>query len=445
MISKFGKLFFLIFIANLFLSKIESLENAKNPQITTNDYGEYAYAIWLKNDGTNDIVQAANSSDSGNNWSNPLSLSQSGQNAYNPLITDNTFQAYIYTIWSRSNGTNDIIQYDASQNYGSLWSIPVNLSDANQTASTPDLAIDKLGKKIYITWVRSNGTNNIIQFIKSTDFGNIWSNVINLSNDNQNAQDPKIVTSHSRNCICAIWQRSNGVNDIIQFKHSSNAGDSWDSVVDLSENGQNAKSPQILSKVFSIIATWVRSNGTNDIVQCKNSTDNTMTWSNAINLSTAGQNAKDPQISSDYSGRFAYITWLRSDGVNDIVQITSSDLYGNTWNSPIDLSNAGQNAKNPQITTNQDGQYVYVVWTRSNGVNDIIELSTSTNTGKTWSPPIALSQSGQNAKNPQIITDVIGMHVYAIWARSDGVEDVIQASSSNSFGTSWSTPITISN
>ena len=54
-------------------------------------------------------------------------------------------------------------------------------------------------------------------------------------------------------------------------------------------------------------------------------------------------------------------------------------------------------------------------------------------------------ESLENAKNPQIISDVDGMHVYAIWARSNGVEDVIQVSSSNSFGSSWSTPITISN
>ncbi|NGX33874.1 MAG: hypothetical protein K1060chlam1_00216 [Candidatus Anoxychlamydiales bacterium] len=75
MISKFSKLFFLIFIATLFLSKAESLENAKNPQISTNASGEYAYAIWSKNDGTNDIVQTANSSNYENNWSTLITIS----------------------------------------------------------------------------------------------------------------------------------------------------------------------------------------------------------------------------------------------------------------------------------------------------------------------------------------------------------------------------------
>ncbi len=75
MIAKLKQFILLnLILASIFFSyglKAEPflVENAKNPQISTNSYGQYVYLIWAQNDGTNDIVQAAFSSDWGKTWS----------------------------------------------------------------------------------------------------------------------------------------------------------------------------------------------------------------------------------------------------------------------------------------------------------------------------------------------------------------------------------------
>ncbi|NGX28918.1 MAG: hypothetical protein K940chlam1_01106 [Candidatus Anoxychlamydiales bacterium] len=451
MITKLKQSFFLGIIISLFFfsnslkAEPTLIENAKNPQISTNGYGQYVYLIWAQNDGTNDIIQGASSSNWGKIFSTPISLSEAGQDAYIPTMVDSDRQSHIYAMWTRSNGLNDIIQFDASKNFFSGWLNPEDLSSPGQTASNPQITIDDLGQHIYAAWIRSNGTNNMVQFIKSSNFAKSWSNIVDLSEVGQDAQNININVSSMRQCICAIWQRSNGTNDIIQFRHSSDAGDNWDSVVALSASGQNAKTPKILSKDYAIQTVWVRSNGTNDIIQTRCSKDNAQTWENVIDLSDTGQNAKDPQIAADFSGRYSYCTWVRSNGTNDIIQVSSTGNYGTTWSSSIDLSTSGQNAKNPQIATDNVGQNIYVIWTRSNGTNDIIQLSYSSDYGTTWTAPIDLSEVGQDAKNPQIMTDYPGMDVYAIWARSDGSKDVIEFSRSYLYGSSFSSPVTISN
>ncbi len=446
MIYKLKSLFFFCILLDFFFfhNVIYAIEDAKNPQITTNNYGQYVYAIWTKNDGTNDIVTTAYSSDWGKTWVNSFSLSESGQNALNPMITNNVFQNYIYAIWSKSNGTNYIIQFDASKNSYS-WLSPINLSTTGEDASKPQIITKDIGKGVYVVWIRSDGSNNIAQFIQSSNFANSWSNIFDLSDVGQDAQNVKIDCSSLRQTISTVWQRSNGSNQIIQFRHCADPYNSWDSIVNLSETGQNAKTPEILSKNYAIHVVWVRSNGTYDIVQTRSSIDDGQTWTNVSDLSQSAQNAKDPKITADFSGKYAYCSWVRSNGTNDIVQVSSSNDYGSSWTSGIDLSISGQNASNPQIITDCIGQNVYVIWTRSNSVNTIIQFSYSNDCGTTWSSPIDLSAPGQNAKDPEVQTDFYGMNVYAIWARSDGTKDVIQFSRSYLYGTSWSNPLVISN
>ena len=216
---KLRQIFFLsIMIGVFFISKTESLLNeTKTPQISTNDYGLYAYAIWAKNDGTDDIVQTAYSSDFGSNWSTPISLSETGQNTLNPQILDNKRESYIYAIWLASDGVDDVIQFDASRNFFTSWVTPINLSALGQINPNPKFTVDDLGKYINALWVKSNGANDIVQFVKSIDFGATFSTPIDLSDIGQDALNANIAATSSRNCICAIWKRSNGVNDIIQF------------------------------------------------------------------------------------------------------------------------------------------------------------------------------------------------------------------------------------
>jgi hypothetical protein len=131
--------------------------------------------------------------------------------------------------------------------------------------------------------------------------------------------------------------------------------------------------------------------------------------------------------------------WNRSDGSKNLIQ-SSTSQSGGTWSTPVDLSTSGQDANSPQVSVDSTGLAI-AVWNRSDGSKNLIQSSTS-QSGGTWSTPVDLSTSGQSANSPQVSVDSTGLAI-AVWNRSDGSKNIIQSSTSQSGGT-WSTPVDLS-
>jgi len=444
-IDSFVLLFLLIGI--IYQNKIfADIQNAQYPYILTNGSGTYVYDIWTKNNGTNDIIQVSSSSTNGSVWSAPINLSAAGQNAITPCFSVESTEKNIYAIWTRSNGSNNIIQFSTSLDFGVHWSTPQDLSAIGQNASTPHMITDFVGDTVYAIWVRSNGTNDIIQFSKSSDFGSNFSSPIDLSSIGQNAKTPQLATNFNENCVCAIWTRSNGTNDIIQFRHSPDYGINWTSTLNLSEDGADSKDPRIITKGDSIFAIWARQENGIYRTKFRKSTDDGATFSEAIDISPNTFSVNNPRIVASSNGQYVYVTWYIFDGMFTDVHVVISNNFGEIFSGPHGLNKYGQNCKDSDIATDNTGKNTYVVWTRSNGYYDIVQIGKSSDYGVTWTKyGMDLSLAGENAKNPRVSTSQSGQKVYVSWARSDGTKDVIQEVYSSDYGVTFSAPHTISN
>jgi hypothetical protein len=143
-----------------------------------------------------------------------------------------------------------------------------------------------------------------------------------------------------------------------------------------------------------------------------------------VDLSTSGQDAYNPQVSVDSTG-LAIAVWARYDGSKNLIQ-SSTSQSGGTWSTPVDLSASGQDANSPQVSVDSKGLAI-AVWNRSDGSNYIIQSSTS-QSGGTWSTPVDLSASGQSAYDPQVSVDSTGLAT-AVWFRFDASGDSIIQSS----------------
>ena len=87
-----------------------------------------------------------------------------------------------------------------------------------------------------------------------------------VSAPGQDASDPQIATAPDGTAT-AVWYRFDGTNNIIQAA-TRPPGGSFGAPVDLSATGQNATNPQIATAPDgAATAVWERSNGTNDIIQ----------------------------------------------------------------------------------------------------------------------------------------------------------------------------------
>ena len=91
------------------------------------------------------------------------------------------------------------------------------------------------------------------------------------------------------------------------------------------------------------------------------------------------------------------------------------------WTTPVDLSQAGQSATNPQVAVDADGNAVFT-WARSDGTNTRVQTRTRSATG-VLSAVQTLSSSGQDASLPQVAVDADGNAVFtwrAPTARTSG-------------------------
>jgi len=227
---------------------------------------------------------------------------------------------------------------------------------------------------------------------------------------------------------------------------SVTADPAWSSAVDLSAAGQSAYGPQVAMSTdgrYQTI-TWQRSNGSNYIIQARTSSDYGATWSTAVDLSGTGANATEPQVAMSSDGRYQTITWQRSNGSNDIIQASTSSDYGATWATAVDLSATGANALYPQIAMSSDGRYQTITWYRYNGSKDIVQSRTSSNYGASWATALDQSATLQHAYEPQVAVSSDGRYQTITWKRSNGSNTIIQSRTSSDYGTTWSTATDLS-
>ncbi len=136
---------------------------ASSPQVAVGPDGATTITWYLFNNAGNDIIQAATRPAGSAAFSAAVNLSAAGQYAFSPQVAVGPDGATTIT-WHRSNGTNRIIQAATRPAGSAIFSAAVNLSLSapGQNADDPQVAVGPDGATT-ITWTRSNGTNYIIQ------------------------------------------------------------------------------------------------------------------------------------------------------------------------------------------------------------------------------------------------------------------------------------------
>jgi hypothetical protein len=389
-------------------------QNAVEPAVAVDPHGDTT-AIWSRFDGTNDIVQAA-VRPAGGSWGAVKDLSAPGQNARRQHVAVDA-QGNVTAVWVRSDGTNNIIQ-TASRPAGGSWSAAQDLSTAGQNAQQPDVAVNAAGDAVAV-WSRFDGTNNIVQ-AAVRPVGGSWGAAQDLSATGQNAVDPRTAVDRLGDATAA-WSRFDGTNNIVQAAVRP-AGGSWGAVKDLSAMGQNAFDAHVaVDGLGNATVAWRRFDGANYIVQAATLPAGG-SWGEVKDLSAAGQSAFKSHVASDAAGDVTAV-WERLDGEHSIVQAATLPA-GGSWGSPQDLSAAGQNANDSFVAVDAQGD-VIATWYRSNGENTIVQAAVRP-AGGSWGGPHDLSATGQNATNARVAVDGQG-NAAAVWTRFDGEHNVVQA------------------
>jgi hypothetical protein len=137
------------------------------------------------------------------------------------------------------------------------------------------------------------------------------------------------------------------------------------------------------------------------------------TFDEPIPLSEAGQEANSPQLAVDTGGDGVF-TWLRWDGANWRAQARARSATGAL--SPVQtLSSSGREAALPRVAVDADGDALFA-WSRYDGANYRVQVRARTAAGALSSVQ-TLSASGQSSFVQDVAVDADGDAI-VLWSTS---------------------------
>ena len=359
-------------------------------------------------------------------------LSAAGGNGEAPQLSAGP-DGSVTAVWTRDDGTDHTVQ-TATRPPGGSFGAPVNLSVAGQLALGPQIAVSPDGTATAL-WYSSDGTEFIVQAATRPPGGS-FGTPVDLSAVGDDAIDPQI-SAASDGSVTAVWSRFAGSTRIIQAS-TRPPGGSFGDPVNLSAASSDSQIPQITTAPDgTTTVTWVLLSGGGLIVQAATRPPGG-SFGTPVNLSVAGQDAVRPQIATAADGT-ATVVWYRSNGTNTIIQAATRPP-GGSFGSPVNLSDAGDNAIAPQITIAPDGTTT-AVWARYDGTDVIIQAATRP-PGGSFGDPVNVAFAGPSLGRPAITAAPDGTAT-AVWLRNVGPYDVVQAATRPPGG-SFGNPVNLS-
>jgi hypothetical protein len=337
----------------------------------------------------------------------------------------------VYVVWedtSSASGSFDIF-FKRSMDNGQTFGDIINISNNTGNSINPQLAV--MGNNISVVWedeITSNQFNNTyknndnsgILYVTTTDNGKTFGDIINISNnnnsaDNKTAVNPQLAVSGSN--ISVAWEEySQDQNGDVIFKRSTDNGKTFGDIINLSNNTGNSINPQLAVSGNNIYAVWSDNSAGDYDIFLSRSADGGGNFSKRSNLSIVVGNSLTPTIA--VSGDNVFVSWrdfiIGSQARAEILYTKSHD-NGNTFDKIINLSNSTGPSLYPQLIA--FGNNVYLIWEDATPGNNDIFFVRSGDNGDTFDKIINLSNSRGNSVFAHMA--VYGDNVYVVWSDDD--------------------------
>ncbi|HEX6294532.1 MAG TPA: sialidase family protein [Nitrososphaeraceae archaeon] len=298
----------------------------------------------------------------------------------------------VYVLWEDNTSGNKDIYLKISKDNGRTFEPVINLSNNIGDSVNAQMAV--YGNNVYVVWEdTSNGGDKNIFFRASHDYGQTFDPIIDLSNNTLTSISPHIAVSG--NNVYVGWKDGTGT----LFIASHDNGRTFDPIIIIGGGG----SPIILVSGNNVYVSWSEGDDELSLI-FRASHDNGRTFDPSINLSPADDISTSKII---VSGNNVYVVVVDLGRSGDDVYFRVSNDNGRTFGPVINLSNNPGISSFPDIAVS--GNNVYIVW-RDGG--DIF-FRTSHDNGKTFEKVINLSHNDGNSFRPQIVVST--QNVYVVW------------------------------
>jgi BNR repeat protein len=306
------------------------------------------------------------SSDGGVTWSSPKPLCAcKGSGQFDPIIEVVPSNGQVYAVYM--NGYN--IMFTKSTNHGSTWSAPVAVYGNVSWNDKPVVAMSDNGEHVYISFNGPTGGDPYVA--QSHDSGATWTQAKLVdSNRYYFAFDADVAPNgtvyFAETSILYGGGGNKGTTPSGQIDEhvfiSRNNGSTWEDHVVASVLpgpacdadgcppdfylGHIALSVDASNNAV-VLYDGATSAGGPQTIWARRSTDGGVSWSAAVAMSTAGENATAPAVESRGAGDVRAFYYQTAGGGNDDawnVWYRTSTNGGQSWSAPVNVSDLGTGA-----------------------------------------------------------------------------------------------------
>jgi len=366
-------------------------------------------------------IRYAKSTDGGNTWSSPINITNGSYNQLDQKIAIDSSNN-LHIVWRGESSTSPNytqIRYAKSTDGGNTWSSPVNITSESYNQLDPKIAIDS-SNNLHIVWggPSSESPNySQIRYAKSTDGGNTWSSPVNITTESYSHYEP-IIAIDSSNNLHIVWEEltSEYPNHYqIRYAKSTDGGNTWSSPVNITNESLDQYDPIIaIDSSNNLHIVWIGPSSASPNyyyfqIRYAKSTDGGNTWSSPIDITNESYSQYAPIIAIDSSNNLHIVWGGRSSESPNYSQIryAKSTDGGNTWSSPVNISN-DNNDQYKRVLAIDSSNNLHIVWIGASSASPDytqIRYAKSTDGGNTWSSPVNITNDNFNQRNPSVAID----------------------------------------
>ncbi len=348
--------------------------------------GNIVGAVWQSFLANKSSIAFAKSDDNGTSFTSPVQISNSSRDsAFPQIVIEGT---HVYVAWlDRTAGDVTNIFFAKSDDGGATFVQPTAITSHGGNSGIPKIYAD--GPHVYLLWEDDSGKNFDIFMATSNDSGSTFGQPVNISTNSGNSGAPQMAVSDGD--IYVVWMDDSSGHFDILSSSSGDGGKTFATPVNVSRGSQDSGYPQIAASGREVYVVWTETvTDKNYDIYFAGSSDGGRTFGTPVNLSNDPGASGWPQVA--YEGN-VYVSWVDdSHGLYDVYIDKSSD-GGSTFASPINVSNSTGGTWYNQMVATPDS--VYLAWLGVGQQNSEIMFARSTTFVPEFGPvaPIVLSLS----------------------------------------------------
>jgi PKD domain len=257
-----------------------------------------------------------------------------------------------------------------------------------------------------------------------------WLSPVDISEAGVNAASAHVVLDSHGNAT-AVWERGTETDTVVEASYRP-AGEGWGSPIVL-PGGHEASSPQVVvDRNDNVTVLWERYAATKILLQAVERPAEGA-WQQPVTIGEAGLGMDpEPQLTVDWEGNAAAV-WKQAEVIQAAVR-----PYGHEWEAQVPIS--GGESFVPQVTADARGD-VTAAWMHYDGSHYVVQ-SAYRPEGKEWEAPTLVSEAGEEAGNPHVALDANG-DTLVVWRGESESEEFARAAY-RPVGGGWEAPVSIS-